>query len=94
MCVQNKTAADDDSPTPPLSCVGRLRFENFDVETVLSKSTHLMASEGKEYDIEEDSSFGNYKQISFKHIFYLKKIYIFIFKVLILKNVWPNKDNF
>ncbi|GJQ72210.1 hypothetical protein Trydic_g3301 [Trypoxylus dichotomus] len=49
---------DSSSSTPPLSCVGRLRFENFDIETVLANSTHLMASEGKEYDIDEDSTLG------------------------------------
>ncbi|KAI4456700.1 tata-binding protein-associated factor [Holotrichia oblita] len=50
--------SEEDSQTPPLSCVGRLRFENFEIETVLTNSTHLMASEGKEYDIEEDSTLG------------------------------------
>lgn len=41
-----------------LSCVGRLRFEQFNLANVLANSTHLMASEGKEFDIEEDSSLG------------------------------------
>lgn len=41
-----------------LSSVGRLRFDQFDINKVLSNSTHLMGSEGKEYDIEEDSSLG------------------------------------
>ncbi|KRT80629.1 HEAT domain-containing protein, partial [Oryctes borbonicus] len=49
---------DGSSSAPPLSCVGRLRFENFDIEAVLANSTHLMASEGKEYDIDEDSTLG------------------------------------
>lgn len=41
-----------------LSCIGRLRFEQFDISKVLANSTHLMASEGKEFDLEEDSSLG------------------------------------
>lgn len=41
-----------------LSGVGRLRFEQFDIAKVLANSTHLMASEGKEFDLEEDSSLG------------------------------------
>ncbi|XP_050311061.1 TATA-binding protein-associated factor 172 isoform X6 [Anthonomus grandis grandis] len=40
------------------SCVGRLRFDQFDMEKVLAKSSHLMASEGKEFDLEEDSALG------------------------------------
>lgn len=50
----------EEDQTPPLSCIGRLRFENFEIETVLTNSTHLMASEGKEYDIEEDSTSGKF----------------------------------
>lgn len=41
-----------------LSGVGRLHFEQFDIGKVLANSTHLMASEGKEFDLEEDSSLG------------------------------------
>lgn len=41
-----------------LSGIGRLRFEQFDIGKVLANSTHLMASEGKEFDIEEDSTLG------------------------------------
>ncbi|ENN71273.1 hypothetical protein HUJ04_007705 [Dendroctonus ponderosae] len=40
------------------SCVGRLRFEEFDMSKVLANSSHLMASEGKEFDLEEDSAMG------------------------------------
>lgn len=36
--------------------MGRLRFNHFDMDKVLANSTHLMASEGKEFDIEEDTS--------------------------------------
>lgn len=39
----------------PLSSVGRLRFEQFDMAKVLANSTHLMASEGKEYDFDEEA---------------------------------------
>ncbi|VEN44259.1 unnamed protein product [Callosobruchus maculatus] len=38
------------------SCIGRLRFEHFDIKKVLEDSTHLMASEGKEFDVEEDKT--------------------------------------
>ncbi|XP_030750463.1 TATA-binding protein-associated factor 172-like [Sitophilus oryzae] len=41
-----------------LSIVGRLQFEQFDMSKVLDNSTHLMASEGKEFDVEEDSALG------------------------------------
>lgn len=44
-----------------LSCVGRLRFEHFDMAKVLANSTHLMASEGKEFDVDEDSNSGKNK---------------------------------
>ncbi|EFA08205.1 TATA-binding protein-associated factor 172-like Protein [Tribolium castaneum] len=47
---------EDEPQTPPLSTVGRLRFHQFDMDKVLKNSTHLMASEGKEFDLEEDSS--------------------------------------
>jgi hypothetical protein len=36
-----------------VSQAGRLKFHNFDINRVLANSTHLMASEGKEYDEEE-----------------------------------------
>ena len=48
--------ADDDAQSPSLSSVGRLRFSQFDIAKVLKNSTHLMASEGKEFDLEEDAS--------------------------------------
>jgi TATA-binding protein-associated factor len=48
--------AEDECQNPPLSTVGRLRFLQFDMERVLKNSTHLMASEGKEFDLDEDSS--------------------------------------
>lgn len=41
-----------------LSCIGRLRFEQFNMVKVLANSTHLMASEGKEFDLEEDPTLG------------------------------------
>lgn len=49
---------EENGQVEPLSTVGRLRFEQFDIKKVLANSTHLMASEGKEYDFEEDSSLG------------------------------------
>lgn len=49
-------STEDESQNPPLSTVGRLRFLQFDMERVLKNSTHLMASEGKEFDLDEDSS--------------------------------------
>lgn len=36
-----------------LSQTGRLNFQKFDMNKVLASNTHLMASEGKEYDVEE-----------------------------------------
>lgn len=50
--------AEDDGQSNPLSTIGRLRFQQFEMAKVLANSTHLMASEGKEYDIEEDSTLG------------------------------------
>ncbi|CAH0564280.1 unnamed protein product [Brassicogethes aeneus] len=49
---------EEDGQCPSLSSVGRLRFDQFDMSKVLTNSTHLMASEGKEFDLEEDSSLG------------------------------------
>ncbi|PSN34064.1 TATA-binding protein-associated factor 172, partial [Blattella germanica] len=37
-----------------LSQTGRLSFQSFDMNKVLANSTHLMASEGKEFDVEEE----------------------------------------
>lgn len=37
-----------------LSQTGRLKFQQFDMNKVLANSTHLMGSEGKEYDTEEE----------------------------------------
>ncbi|CAH1116110.1 unnamed protein product [Phaedon cochleariae] len=37
-----------------ISGIGRLRFEHFNMANVLANSTHLMASEGNEYDVEEE----------------------------------------
>lgn len=51
--------AEDGNQVQSLSCVGRLRFEHFDMAKVLANSTHLMASEGKEFDMDEDSTLGN-----------------------------------
>jgi hypothetical protein len=31
-----------------------LKFQRFDMSKVFAHSTHLMASEGKEYDVEEE----------------------------------------
>lgn len=56
--VQEKEGEDNHANS--LSIVGRLRFEQFDMQKVLANSTHLMASEGKEYDIEEDSTLGKF----------------------------------
>jgi len=39
-----------------LSQAGRLKFQQFDMNKVLANSTHLMGSEGKEYDAEEECS--------------------------------------
>ncbi|XP_018335221.1 TATA-binding protein-associated factor 172 [Agrilus planipennis] len=50
--------SDDDGQTQFLSSIGRLRFSHFDMEKVLANSTHLMGSEGTEYDVEEDGSTG------------------------------------
>jgi len=37
-----------------LSQTGRLKFQQFDMNKVLANSTHLMGSEGKEYDADEE----------------------------------------
>ena len=37
-----------------LSQTGRLKFQQFDMNKVLANSTHLMGSDGKEYDVEEE----------------------------------------
>ncbi|KAL3274370.1 hypothetical protein HHI36_015768 [Cryptolaemus montrouzieri] len=42
----------------PFSSIGRLRFSQFDIMKVLEHSKSLMASEGNEFDLEEDSSSG------------------------------------
>ncbi|KAF7266582.1 hypothetical protein GWI33_020089 [Rhynchophorus ferrugineus] len=49
---------EDDTSTPSLINVGRLQFEQFNMANVLTNSSHLMASEGKEFDLEEDSAIG------------------------------------
>ncbi|KAJ8933842.1 hypothetical protein NQ314_013764 [Rhamnusium bicolor] len=49
---------EEDGQSQSLSCIGRLRFEQFDMTKVLANSTHLMASEGKEFDLEEDPTLG------------------------------------
>ncbi|XP_017770468.1 PREDICTED: TATA-binding protein-associated factor 172 [Nicrophorus vespilloides] len=49
------TTSEEETSTMPLSCVGRLKFDQFDMAKVLSNSSHLMASEGKEYDVEQSS---------------------------------------
>lgn len=42
-----------------LACAGgRLRFDQFDISRVLANSAHLIASEGKEFDLEDDSALG------------------------------------
>ncbi|KAJ8949069.1 hypothetical protein NQ318_016971 [Aromia moschata] len=48
----------EDGQTQSLSCVGRLRYERFDMAKVLANSTHLMASEGKEFEFEDDPALG------------------------------------
>lgn len=46
-----------------VACVGgRLRFDQFDISRVLANSSHLMASEGKEFDLEDDSPLGKIQQ--------------------------------
>lgn len=50
--------SEEDGQSQSLSCIGRLRFEQFDMVKVLANSTHLMASEGKEFDLEEDPTLG------------------------------------
>lgn len=49
----------------------RLRFKTFDLEKVLTHGAHLMGSEGKEYDIEEDSNpiTGNFIYLKIKFFF-------------------------
>lgn len=49
---------DDDGKSPSPSCIGRLRFHQFDMAKVLANSSYLLASEGREFDLEEDPSLG------------------------------------
>ncbi|KAL1494003.1 hypothetical protein ABEB36_009678 [Hypothenemus hampei] len=49
----------EESPCTGISCVGRLQFDQFDIERVLAKSSHLMASEANDFDSEEDSLSGS-----------------------------------
>lgn len=58
--IWNSISHTEDGQTQSLSCLGRLRFQQFDMEKVLANSTHLMASEGREYDFEEDSTLGKF----------------------------------
>lgn len=37
-----------------IDVTGRLRFEDFDIQTVLEKGEKLLGSAGDEYDMEED----------------------------------------
>ncbi|KAK9885123.1 hypothetical protein WA026_010638 [Henosepilachna vigintioctopunctata] len=48
----------DGEHSPSLSSVGRLRLSQFDIIRVLENSISLTASEGKEFDIEEDGISG------------------------------------
>lgn len=57
-CVFFLNVVDETEQVETLSGVGRLRFKQFDIGKVLANSTHLMASEGKEFDLEEDSTLG------------------------------------
>ncbi|XP_066254641.1 TATA-binding protein-associated factor 172 [Euwallacea similis] len=41
-----------------ITCSSRLIFDQFDMLKVLANSSHLMASEGKEFDLEDDSALG------------------------------------
>ncbi|CAG9863360.1 unnamed protein product [Phyllotreta striolata] len=50
------TKSEEEDQMPSLSGIGRLCFANFNMATVLANSSHLMASEGKEFDVEEDST--------------------------------------
>lgn len=56
--IEGNMDKEDESHSPSLSCMGRLRFSQFAMKKVLENSTHLMASEGKEFDMEEDSALG------------------------------------
>lgn len=47
-----------EDPENSVSLLGRLTFDQFDMTKVLSNSSHLMGSEGKEYDLEEDTAPG------------------------------------
>lgn len=44
----------EEEGSPSTTTVGRLRFNEFDLMKVLSKSMYLMASEGKEFDLDEE----------------------------------------
>nr|CAD7594396.1 unnamed protein product [Timema genevievae] len=50
------------SASVALSQVGRMNFQKFSMSNVLTNSSHLMGSEGKEFDTEEDvaGTFGSY----------------------------------
>lgn len=39
-----------------ISQSGRLNYENFDMTKVVKNSAHLMGSEGREYDLEEENT--------------------------------------
>lgn len=43
-------------PTNSVSQSGRLTYDNFDMNKIISRSAHLMGSEGKEYDTEDDNT--------------------------------------
>lgn len=50
--------AEDVSDHGHASQAGRLSYVTFDLDRVLNNSAFLMGSEGKEYDVEEESTIG------------------------------------
>ncbi|KAG5883002.1 hypothetical protein JTB14_033457 [Gonioctena quinquepunctata] len=55
---------EEDGQGSSISGIGRLRFGHFDMATVLANSTHLMASEGNEFDLEEDPNLDNKEKMA------------------------------
>ena len=43
-------------PTSSVSQSGRLTYDNFDMNKIISRTVHLMGSEGKEYDTQDDNT--------------------------------------
>ncbi|XP_074027518.1 histone acetyltransferase 1 isoform X2 [Leptinotarsa decemlineata] len=53
-----------DGQSNSFSGVGRLRFTHFNMASVLANSTYLMASEGNEFDLEEDPTLDNKEKMA------------------------------